>query len=105
MVRGWITNSRGRPGTSAAIGAIVAEIGHLVREILADDCNLERTVIERESCIDEPVGRALPRVAGVVVAAEASADIGVVGAADELSTCSSTALYTLAAAFPVQSGT
>src|SRR5882757_2968140 len=58
--------------------AVIAEIRHLVGEILADDRHLEPVPREREACIDEPIRAAQSRAGGVVTAGETPADIGVI---------------------------
>src|SRR5579871_327632 len=42
-------------------GAVVAEIGDLVGEVLADDRELERSVVERDACIEQAIRAPLAR--------------------------------------------
>lgn len=71
-------------GSFGGDGPIVPKICHLIREILADDCNFEWTIRECKSRVDQPVGAAYTGIAGIIVAAEALADVGVVSATDQV---------------------
>src|SRR5438105_46586 len=63
---------------------VIAEIRHLVGEILAEQRGLGGTIREREARIQQPVGGALARQRRAVGPAEAAAHIGVVEAAHQV---------------------
>src|SRR6185312_17086106 len=81
----WLIHEQSRPARNFRRNrAIVAEIGEFIGQILADQRNLEGSVLEGESRVDEPIGGALARLAGIIVAAEAAADVGIIGAAHQV---------------------